>query len=992
MRILWPFALSLSLLGGCDEPRWVEDEGAGEGEGEGEGEGPAEGEGEGPAEGEGEGPAEGEGEGPTGDTRLRDFCQPCGRDTCPPGGPDVCLLFRGDGRSYCLLDCGKDGVCPIGSRCMHFSEGRYQCIPTGDSCEGWEPLGWPSTLGVRCSASTEDDVCTETATHCVDEFLLEGGYCTQACDAHGRCPAGFSVCRDGWCRADWEVTPAACGAYREGPGRGCDHVDPCDDGEVCLDDLVAGLPESVSPFCTRTCEAGGDCPDGTTCARTGLADDRLCVPPACGCLARSEEPTLLETALDAAGVDPCDARISESAVALYPRQVHADPWRLSWFNRVHRGSLAAVPWAREVVAAADGNAASPTPLAGAIEDAAARLDVPILAPRPAVGEECDLVEALAGLWEAADDEETPDREALAEETADLPETLGCKLARIVRAIGAAHLRRTEALEALPRALHRDMFDHVPGHGSIISMGVTPPNLNDPTWTDILDGVTFRYEPMYTGARDLAAVIEAQDLAAEAGGEGFSATVKTPLGLVAVRDAQDHVYDAAEERDLRKYALLLVDTGGNDTYRVPVAANASFKHSVSVHLDLAGDDAYGFPVEEESEDENLLPTDEAGRYTPGDDEQVGPLSLSKTARQGGGRVGIALHFDLAGDDTYLSHKMSQGYGILGVGAVVDRGGSDTYQCEQACQGGGAYGIGLLLDLGEGDDRYLAFQHAQGYGYTRGLGLLYDGAGNDTYTAVVANPREGEGTFLYPSAQNPDGGSNSSMAQGAGRGRRGDTAGDYVYQSGGLGVLRDAGPGTDAYTVDIFGQATGFWFGAGILADGGGDDTYDGRWYNQGSNAHMALAVFLEEGGNDRYNQSIDIMATAVGQGHDLSVGWLVDYAGDDVYTAPGLGLGGGNDNGLGFLVDFSGADLYDVPAGNRTYGGAGIGGDPGPRWESLCLGVFIDAGGEDDYTRAAESDARIGNDRTWSLHDRHGGLKPGEHGAGLDASGGEVGVP
>ena len=114
---------------------------------------------------------------------------------------------------------------------------------------------------------------------------------------------------------------------------------------------------------------------------------------------------------------------------------------------------------------------------------------------------------------------------------------------------------------------------------------------------------------------------------------------------------------------------------------------------------------------------------------------------------------------------------------------------------------------------------------------------------------------------------------------------------------------------------------------------------------------------------------------------ISLGWLVDYGGDDTYFAPGLGLGGGNDNGIGFLVDLGGDDTYDAPDGT-TFGGARIG-DRGAAFdEAICLGVFLDAGGTDSYPRLA-ADALIGEWRSWSLSDRRPDHKPGEHGAGVD---------
>ena len=194
----------------------------------------------------------------------------------------------------------------------------------------------------------------------------------------------------------------------------------------------------------------------------------------------------------------------------------------------------------------------------------------------------------------------------------------------------------------------------------------------------------------------------------------------------------------------------------------------------------------------------------------------------------------------------------------------------------------------------------------------------------------------------------------------------------------------------YRADIFAQATGYWFGMGLLADGGGPDVYQGRWYTQGSTAHYALSYFFEEGGNDLYNPESVVMATAVGQGHDLSHGWLVDYAGDDEYYAPGLGMGGGNDNGLGFFVDASGDDVYHGPDGT-TFGGAQIG-DRGASFDTtLCLGLFVDGNGQDVYDVSGNL-PQIGNELNWQWSDRRPAAKPGAIGTGLDTTNAPVLIP
>jgi hypothetical protein len=771
----------------------------------------------------------------------------------------------------------------------------------------------------------------------------------------------------------------------------------------------------LAPFCTQVCENDDGCGDGEVCRYTDATGSRICLSPQCTCLARSQgDRTLLEQAFDAAELDRCEAGFTRaSRAAVIPSIIDRDAYRLSWYDTVWQHSPTAVPWARQLVQSWDDAAASATPMTTTLEEAATRADGAIRESRPAPLQGCDIVEALVGIWAADGREGQADREALAEATEDLPESLACKLAHVLEAIASSIALREEALAAIDDGSRRTLFDGGPGIGSTIGFPIRPPDVTLPLVEGVLTGKTLLADKMYQAGRDLAAVVEAQDWASEADADGPELSLSTPLGYIAVRDAADTLWTTEADRRFQgRDFLLTIDLGGDDTYQIPVAANNDWNHGVSVHLDLGGDDGYGFAVRREADDPMLVDEDEAGRYAPGPEESVGPFSLSDQARQGSGRLGVGLLWDLGGGaDTYASHVLSQGYGHMGIGGLLDDGGSDSYHCERACQGGAAFGVGVLVDLGEADDTYLSVSNTQGYGYTRGVGLLYDQGGSDDYQVAIAQPREGEGTFLFPNAQLANGGANSSMAQGTGMGRRGDSAGDFIFMSGGLGVLRDLGDGDDSYMVDVFGQATGFWFGTGVLADAGGNDSYDGKWYNQGSNAHYALAVFLEDSGDDLYNQRIDIRATAVGQGHDFSVGWLVDLEGNDVYSAPGLGMGGGNDNGIGYFIDGGGDDVYDAPDG-RTFGGAGIGGDVEARHRSLCLGIFVDGAGQDNYVRfpapeiVGEGEGEgegevevpevdwplIGNDRTWGLAERRPDKRRMEKGAGVDASEGLLGLP
>jgi hypothetical protein len=665
--------------------------------------------------------------------------------------------------------------------------------------------------------------------------------------------------------------------------------------------------------------------------------------------------------------------------------ISRDPFRLSFYNRAHQYAYGGLRWARQtkrdLAAAANG----PSPVSALIEQGSGYMDQRVIgsAPPLAAGNR-PLPDALEALWEAAGAANQFNRNTVVEAMAAVPENVQTLVSRVIMGQVAVINARAEVLTDadLDDDLAEALFDIMPST-MMLRADFSRINMAHEQIRSLLEG-GFVLEPLFRAGRDLTRIIEGHSWASVTGLEGFAVELDTPMGRIIINDATEQTVGGDEA------PLLVLDLGGNDHYTTPVAATNRWDRPVSVLIELGGNDRYGFVGDDgEPEIEGLAPADAAGRYAgdhPQAGDRFGPFSLSQTYRQGAGVMGVGLSFDFDGDDIYLSHKISQGAGVLGLGVLFDGGGNDIYRSEQGSQGAGTYGMGLLIDR-VGDDRYIAVQSVQGYAYVRGFAYLHDEAGNDHYTAMQGDPALG-GAFFFPNAQNAT--SNTSLAQGAGFGRRGDAHGDNIFASGGLGVFRDGG-GSDRYLVDVFGQGSGFWYGTGLFSDGGdGDDVYEGRWYVQGSGAHFAMSFFFEEGGNDRYNRTESIIATATGQGHDLSLGWLVDEGGDDEWIAPGLGLGAGNDNGIGFFLDLGGDDSYDVPD-SSTYGGANIG-DRGPIFdESLCLGIFLDADGTDEYLRF-EEDALIGNDRTWSWAERRENAKPGAHGAGLDLVGGQLDLP
>ncbi len=424
-------------------------------------------------------------------------------------------------------------------------------------------------------------------------------------------------------------------------------------------------------------------------------------------------------------------------------------------------------------------------------------------------------------------------------------------------------------------------------------------------------VDFKY--LYAFGQDLArAVTFVSDSLEGKTFEGrYSFYWESPLGKIIISDNTDNTYSEGAY-------LLILDAGGNDRY-IGGAANQSIDNWISVLIDLDGDDLYN------SENEN-------------------------NASFGAGVFGYAMLVDNNGSDSYIGQSITGGVGMFGVGVLLDKAGADIYDGYVCAQGAGQFGIGILSDL-EGDDSYHAYQLAQGYGFTKGFGLLLDMSGNDDYYADTLD-------IAFPASQTKD--YNSNLAQGVGFGKRADYIDGHSW-GGGVGMLVDAS-GDDTYSAGLFAQGCAYWYAVGLLLDDAGDDRYNGVWYVQGSGAHFGMGALIDSSGNDYYYATMNM---AQGAGHDFTLGALVDCSGNDIYEAPNLSLGGGNANGIGIFWDKSGDDSYSVSQ-PTTLGRSNVASRGGLRDYILCLGLFLDTGGNDTYPRKNAFDF-AGDNKLWIQH-------------------------
>jgi len=160
-----------------------------------------------------------------------------------------------------------------------------------------------------------------------------------------------------------------------------------------------------------------------------------------------------------------------------------------------------------------------------------------------------------------------------------------------------------------------------------------------------------------------------------------------------------------------------------------------------------------------------------------------------------------------------------------------------------------GIGILYN-GEGDDTYEGSYFSQGSGYWHSIGMLIDKNGNDHYRARRYS--QGAGTHWA------------------------------------IGALIDHG-GDDRYLSWGVSQGCGHDRSIGILWDGQGNDRYNGEWLSQGAGNDAGRGVLIDEKGNDTYEAGADGVQ---GNGKfdvrwdERSIGLLVDGDGEDIFSGKG----------------------------------------------------------------------------------------------------------
>jgi len=348
------------------------------------------------------------------------------------------------------------------------------------------------------------------------------------------------------------------------------------------------------------------------------------------------------------------------------------------------------------------------------------------------------------------------------------------------------------------------------------------------------------------------------------------------------------------------ALVLIDFGGDDEHKI--GPDAPWR-PVRVVIDLAGNDLY------------------LSRQ---------PFSW------GGALLGLSLHIDASGDDDYRAGDWGLGCGAGGYGALWDLGGNDRYYGGLGVQGVGIFGAGTLKDDG-GDDEYVGGLYCQGFASTGGLGVILDRDGRDSYLAGRDDADIWRRPATYITfAQGAAYGLRFGHILNTPTGRRWKMTGQLpggiglLFDGGGddryeadvfgqgagywysLAALVDLG-GDDRYRTTWYGQGVGTHAAVGCVVDAAGDDWYFSRNTSQGCGHDFSVGILHDMAGNDRYRGT----TLCQGAGNALcGVGLLLDEGGDDDYHCVSNSWGFGSKvrkhpdaAPYGLFLDLAGTDRF-----------------------------------------------------------------------------------
>lgn len=883
-------------------------------------------------------------------------CNECYGNSCLPGG--ACNPETGQCET---LDCTETG-CASDEACDPRST---SCVEVGRSCSGGS---WAAD-------------CDNIVTGCTSRRSGIDGTCERICSSNADCSGDTSCVStnyEDFCLADDLGGPQTCGSlHRAGTdvGSGCSSSSDCSGSAPTC---VTGA--GIDGFCSRSCTSDSDCSANQVCAE-GPDGSRVCTPVQCRCAASlgagSAVRSAFHSALNSLGLDLCEVRANPSE-ALSLEQLGDTPLAAEDLAPWLEFPVAGIRDAASVGEAVETPSDSPEVALESAADAAGVSISPQAGNYSFSGSNSKLTQAASELFRAAG--QTPPTSTLQSKAQNVPSDFQDVAAPIIMAVADAYRAREQALQSAgwgstrrSEAFAGAPYLFLPGTQSLL--GQAPDLSNQNVVQDYRD---FPTKEMAKAAADLAATIsDAQsNVSNPSSWTGFSYVVDTNAGKIVLGDANDTTYDPSTNSSYSGDIAVLIDAGGNDTYRVAAGANTSVANGAAVAVDLGGEDTYSYEKVGDSLDTQYLLTSDGDGRESRSARGKGPISLSENSRQGAGRVGIGLLVDYGtAQDTYESLRMSQGAAVFGVGLLYDEGGPDSFSSEALSQGAALGGLGVVWAAGSGGDDYEVWHAGQGFGSGDGTGVLFDRGGDDVYTAVRGNSN-GDGVVYF--SQVNTGSSNRNLAQGAGAGVA--SSSNTVGLGGGLGILRDASGG-DTYKAATYAQGYGTVRGVGVLSDAGGADTYGARGYVQGAGRLFGGGLLDERGGDDTYNANVSTRRLGQGIGERYGWGGFVERGGGDDITYGNPGGGFGLDGGFGFAIEGDGEDTHDLGSQSGWGYATNTASAGDPLNDVLTFGVFLDVGGDSDtYQRPQISGSGIGDGSSWLQPDPPTNV---EKGAGVD---------
>ena len=284
----------------------------------------------------------------------------------------------------------------------------------------------------------------------------------------------------------------------------------------------------------------------------------------------------------------------------------------------------------------------------------------------------------------------------------------------------------------------------------------------------------------------------------------------------------------------------------------------------------------------------------------------------------GGVGILINY--SGGNRYEGRRRVQGHAMLGLGMLIDRGPGDAfYKAAMWAQGFGAPGgFGIISNSGNGNnhfycgglylDSYPEHPGYDGWGQgvgaglrqvaNGGIGIILSGTGDDVYEVDYFG--HGGGYWLGVGIARDFGGNDI---------RHGTTLTTFDGRPRGSRTER----GAEARWTR-FVNGWGCHYAVGYLFDDGGDDVYGGQIMGTGMAWDLAYGLLADFGGSDRYTSPGNMKH---GVGAEASIGILFSYGGDDVFAGRSMGIAnprheyhpaasGGN---FSFLVNYGGRNQY-----------------------------------------------------------------------------------